>query len=248
MSRAQFEDLIAYVNCAGPMYGVQEMAFILYAVTKMHRPRIVVELGTGTGCFSFMIGTAMVEVGHGTLLSYDNGSQWEATRKLSRMSTYSADSSANYWTFLGNLAERFGVKERVSFHEMTVPPFPLPKVPIDMLVVDYSSGFETMSLILSNYLTAMESFSSIFIDGGASSYSGYSFLEKMILDLNNGKLPGNLTRWLSDDAIRRLDKKARATNFRMVHFTRQRERQNSTSWIVLEPVDTVPYPLIPMRW
>ena len=89
-------DLIQFVNQAGPAYGTENRAWFLYAITKMHRPGLAIELGTGLGTTAFAISQAMKQNGVGRLVSFDDGSHWQTTRAHPVVKAYGPHDQDSY--------------------------------------------------------------------------------------------------------------------------------------------------------
>lgn len=234
-------EVFDYAQRAGSMFGVEDLSVFLYALVKMHKPTLMVELGSGSGACSLLCAQAAVENGVGKVVSFDNGGQWRKIRVDPRLLPYGVDTGGTYQQFLHSLAQRFSVGAQVEYIESHFPPFPDVQ-DIDLLFVDYRDGIEVMSSVLAHFMLRMSTSASIFYDGGSSSTKSFLFLEKLVQDLNNNKFPeairkhvapGDTNAWLQFLQTRR---------FTLMHLTRQRRTQNSTSWIRLEPVDHVPYP------
>jgi hypothetical protein len=226
------------------MFGVEDLAVFLYALVKMHRPKLMVELGSGSGACALLCAQAMAENGGGKVLSFDNGAQWRRIREDRRLAPYGLETGGSYQQFLSSLARRFAVAEQLAFVEASFPPFPEIEGSIDLLFVDFRDGLEVISAILAHFLLRMSASASIFYDGGSSSAEGFLFLEKLVQDLNNNKFPENIRRYVARGSLDAWRELLHARRFTLMHLTRQRGTQNSTSWIKLEPVDYVPYPVV----
>ncbi len=229
------------------MYGVEDFAIFLYALTRMNKPKLMIELGSGSGACSLLCAHAMYENGSGMVISIDNGSQWDDIRNDRRLTLFNLETSGTYLSFLNHLAKKHSVDRYVSFVDSTFPPFSEPPGSVDFLFSDYDSSHESIAYLLSFYLPRMSFASSIFIDGGSSSYKSFLFLEKLIADLNNGKFPSTLSRLASEDSFNKWLELLHTRRFTLIHLTRQRPTQNSTTWIKIEPVDHRPYPTIQMH-
>lgn len=239
---ARFE-LFDYAQRAGQMFGVEDLAIFLYALVKMHKPKLIVELGSGSGACSLLCARAMAENGVGKIVSFDNGAQWRKIRSDSRLLPYGLDITGTYRQFLDSLAQHFSVSAQVEYTESHFPPFPEVEN-IDLLFVDYRDGLEVISSVLAHFMLRMSPNASIFYDGGSSSTKSFLFLEKLMQDFNNNKFPEAIRRHVSagdNDAWLRF---LHTRRFTLMHLTRQRRTQNSTSWIRLEPVDYMPYPVL----
>jgi predicted O-methyltransferase YrrM len=79
-------EIIKYINTKSKLnkdlkiseiYGTENFCYFLYSLIKMEQPKTVVELGSGFGIASFMIGQALKENNIGKLWTIDNGIEWE---------------------------------------------------------------------------------------------------------------------------------------------------------------------------
>lgn len=67
---------------AGEVYGSEDQAQLFYAVIKMQKPAVVVELGTALGVTSFWMAQAVKENGVGRVFTVDNGRLWQLAQAL----------------------------------------------------------------------------------------------------------------------------------------------------------------------
>jgi hypothetical protein len=234
-------ELFDYAQRAGSMFGVEDLSIFLYSLVKMHKPALMVELGSGSGACSLLCAQAAAENGIGKVVSFDNGTQWRKIRTDPRLRPYAVDTSGTYQQFLHSLARRFSVSERIEYIETHFPPFP-DLQDIDLLFIDYRDGIEVISSLLAHFMLRMSASASIFYDGGSSSAQSFLFLEKLVQDLNGNKLPEIIRRYAASQDIGAWLQFLHTRRFTLMHLTRQRRTQNSTSWIRLEPVDYVPHP------
>ncbi len=235
-------DLIQFVNQAGPTYGTENRAWFLYAITKMPRPDLAVELGTGLGTTAFAIAQAMKQNGAGRLVTFDDGSHWQMTRANSVVQTFGPQDQDSYSAFIGAMVGRFELADHLTFAERRLPPYPKPDKSIDLLFSDYRHDVPGLVDLFSVYLPLMSEASSIFIDSAATFHPAYTFLENLVEMLNRGRVP----RFLLDAS----DDPKYLTNrrFTLVHLTEPaKSEQNSMTWLKIEPVDIMPYPHAPVR-
>lgn len=240
------QDLFDYIENVGPLYGVEHFALFLYALIRMQRPQRFVELGTGSGAVALLGALAMCENGRGKVISCDNASQWLKLRERQQLAPYSALEAAGFHAFMEGLAARFGVSDRLTFLNHTFPPFPDDGGEIDILFADYESQPAAIAAIMAHYLPQMSASASIFIDGASTYLPAFLFLERLVDELNRGKVPASLLR--AGGRLEILSGLAHTRNFTLVHLTEDTPRvQNSTAWLKIEPVDHQPHPLTVMR-
>jgi predicted O-methyltransferase YrrM len=248
MSNDRRYELFDYVSRAGLIYGVEDFAFFLYALVRMQKPLLMLELGSGGGSCSLMCARAMQENGIGKVVSVDNGSQWERISTHPEIAPFKAGNSVSHQMFLRGLSERFGVQDSLTYLEATFPPFPELADKIDLLFSDYQSGPVPITAIVAHFLPRMAESASIFIDSASTGRTSFLFLEMLIGYLNAGKLPAALYRLIPEQSLADWIRLLHTRRFTLVHLAERKERdQNSTAWIKIEPVDFVPYPLTRMR-
>lgn len=238
--------LFEYVQEAGQMYGVEDIAIFLYSLARMHKPQLVVDLGSGCGACCLMCGAAVQQNGAGKVMSFDDGSQWASIRDDSRLSKFQYLNTSSYGEFLSSLISQFDLNNQIDIIAQHFPPFPDLPNKIDFLISDYDSSITSIIALLRHFLPKMSASSSIFIDGASSSIATYLFLERITSDLNAGKMPECLYDHVKDREAKKLIELIRLRRIILVHLTRQRDTQNSTAWLKLEPVDYAPFPRIAM--
>lgn len=69
-------------DVAGEVYGSEDQAQLFYAVIKMQKPSVIVELGTALGVTSFWMAQAVKENGAGRVFTVDNGLLWQLAEAL----------------------------------------------------------------------------------------------------------------------------------------------------------------------
>lgn len=242
------EQLFQYVQNVGPMYGVEDFSVLLYSLVKMQKSELVVELGSGSGCCSLLTAQAMKENCFGKIISFDNGSHWDRLCLRPELKQFEPNQSCSHAEFLTKMSKYFGVEQYVEYRTTTFPPFPqLEEKSIDILFVDYESHPAAIVAMLRHFMPKMAHASSIFIDGVATYLPSFLFLERLVSQLQAGKVPAaiadhcnpNLTYWIQYVSTHA---------FTLVHLNERKDRdQNSTTWLKIEPVDHLPHPITRMR-
>lgn len=243
-------DLYRFASDAGSVYGTEDFCFFLYSVVKMHKPQRVLELGTGTGVSSFWIARALRENGSGTLLTIDDGRQWDKVRQAPGLERYGAQGYASHRDFILAMAERFGVARELSLVTTSLPPYPEfdPGIEVDLLFSDFRHDPATVLALLAHFLPRMSEASSIFIDSASTAFASYLLLERLIEEFNVGRVPKELLTRLPEERAQDLASAVRSRRFTLVHLTEVKDRdQNGTAWIKIAPIDIVPYPRTRMR-
>lgn len=236
-------ELFDYLEEVGSAYGVENFSIFLYSLVKMQKPELLLELGSGTGACSLLAATGMKENNKGSVISADNGQQWAEIKKLTSIAKYLPREPITHIDYLRSLSEYFEVAERINYIDSQFPDFPDPKVLIDIIFVDYESQPAAIVQVLKYYLPKMNDCFSIFIDGVSTYLPSFLYIEQLVNQINDGKIPvalyssptgKSLCWWMEFAATRRL---------KLMHLTESiNRRQNSTIWIFCEPIDHRPYP------
>jgi Methyltransferase domain len=168
----------------------------------------------------------------------------------------------DYGEFMERMAATLGLSAHISFlaGELTladtVPvtaeshPLLAPALerPIDLLYADFDHYPHAILAILVKYLPLMSESSSIFVDSASTYLPSYLALEQTIDQLNRGKLPAIFLAGTTRSQQERLARIVATRRFTHVALPERKDRnQNGLSWIRIEPVSIVPYPLTQMR-
>jgi hypothetical protein len=254
---SNFQELLAARYQIGPIYGSEDICTLLYSLVRRERPEVVVELGTGMGVTTAWIAAAMKENGVGTVYTYDNGSHYDmpdvkhflattpsgAIESLTRIAKQDT-----YETFVTSLFDLCGVREHIKFRKADID-LDQPDVltsdfdrkPIDMLFSDYMHSPDMVQNIVRAFLPRMASTSSMFIDSASSHIPSFLTLERMIECFNQQKIPKRILHGMSETDAAITRRLLSESQFRLMHLMEKRDRtQNSTSWIRIEPIDTLP--------
>lgn len=82
---------------------------------------------------------------------------------------------------------------------------------------------------------------SLFIDSASTQRLSFLTLERLVDDLNRGKLPKPLIQLMRSKSVETLDALVKRSNFKLMHLIETHDRaQNSTAWLRIEPVDVEP--------
>src|SRR5918993_3889893 len=128
------EDLLAWNKLTGEYYGSQDQSIFFYSYSKMQRPEIVLELGSGLGHTALWIAQAIKENGSGHIWTVDNGARWPEILK------YLADSKSR----TDDLLRSFPIFREV--FDTHVPARPSPQD--DEYPSDYFTWLERVAVIL----------------------------------------------------------------------------------------------------
>lgn len=249
-----FERLSLMREQMGWIYGSEDLCVLLYSLVKRMQPDIVIELGTGFGVTTAWMAAAMKESGRGVLYTYDNGSHFESEpgqRFLQGLAVplqaiaSVRDERPDYRAFLANMLNWADVSDHVvvnqcdiDFKEVALSP--AFDVGVDIVFSDFNHSPESIQALLGAFLPRLADSASIFIDSASTQRLSYLTLEKIVVDLNNNKIPVGLLAGLSEAEEVALVRKVQRSRFRLMHLIEAHVRaQNSTTWISIEPVDIV---------
>lgn len=131
----------------GGRYGSEAQSLLFYSLVKMHKPKNVLELGTGLGVTAFWIAQALSENGNGHIWTIDDGSHWDgmihqlaeggdkesaASRLVNNIKgnstfNYLLDENAartpvpSYEALICQLAEQFSLNSHLTFMKGAIP-------------------------------------------------------------------------------------------------------------------------------
>ena len=259
--------LIELGNRLGFIYGSEDISIFLYSLIRREMPRNVVELGTGLGVSTFWMGQALKENGEGRLCTFDDASHWQDKSELARaieplrqFPPFSRlpEQSLDYEGFIRESTRLLGLSEVITFFKEEVDltneaaflakGYPFLSDPVDFVFADIQRGPDDILDVFSTFLPLAAESASIFIDSASTSLSGYLFLEKLIGQLNCGKVPRHFIMKKTPQQRRNIADLIQLRRFTLVHLVeRKRRNQNSTAWIKIEPIDYVPHPMTLMK-
>lgn len=120
--------------------------------------------------------------------------------------------------------------------------------PIDLLYADFDHYPHAILAMLAQYLPLMSEYSSIFVDSASTHLPSYLALEHTIEQLNRGKMPTIFVAGTNRVQRERLAEIIATRRFIHLALPERKDRnQNGLTWIKIEPVNIVPYPLTQMR-
>jgi hypothetical protein len=260
---AVFAQLVTLTEVIGPNYGSEGIAPFLYSTIRLQRSRHVVELGMGLGVSTLWMALALAQNGAGHLWTVEDSCQLDLQTRsgdgtaLERAAALVAELGFNMSgvtsaeEYIAALASHLQVENRLSFIGRTIDlerfkhfdDYAFSAQQIDLLFSDFLHGPEDIMRLLWHFLPRMSAASSIFIDSASSYWPSYLLLEQVVGQLNAGKIPQMLAGWGAQ-----LEEFVRTRRITLVHLTDpQRESQNATAWLKIEPVDVVPHPLTMMN-
>lgn len=265
-NKQTWDFLLALRDTIGSVYGSEDLAVLLYSLTKRERPQCILELGAGLGVCSFWMAHALRENGTGQLWSFDDGTHFGSCKDLHeglkqlgthlKLNTLFNDhlSYSDYFTEITSLLKLEKhltlILETINFERnMIKPHWPFLEQPIDWIFSDIQHGPKDIILLLAEFLPFLASCSSIFIDSASTSLVSYLALERTIEQLNRGHIPCQFLAIKSEKQRSRLFELVHQRKFTLMHLIERKNRaQNSTAWIRIEPIDFIPHPQTSMRY
>ena len=257
VKKLSISDILSYINhktkqrhggtreliTLGEMYGTEHFCLFLHSLIKLEKPRVVVELGTGSGGTAALCGLAVKELGRGHVWTVDDGAEWHQTRDDAQGALGYTAPDETHAAFMKKFLRRFALEKYVtcSSKRMTEQDFFSPGKPIDILFADAQSSSAIGCLhLLRYYLAKMSTHSSIFIDRASTINHAALFLNYLVGQLQAGKIPGELRTGTPPATLRRLQHLVETSKFTIIHLTEPRyrksnEMQNSRAWIKIEP-------------
>ena len=244
----RLKDSPVYQNELAAEYGTENFAYFLYALVKMAKPQVMLELGTGAGITSFMAAQAMKENGFGIVYTVDDASQWSDVAMFVR--DYFGVADLDYPTFIDLATRKFDLAEHVravSTHLATDTLYMPPGIDkLDMVYVDcLTTTVRDIGATMAFYLPRLKLYSSMFWDNASTHNHAFLFVEYVVKEFQAGRIPVFLQR-LSQQDVAALWTMVRTCKFTLVHLTddyrgKFNKLQNSRAWLKIEPNDFVPH-------
>lgn len=237
-------------DCVGSVYGTEDLSVFLYSLVKMKKWRNVLELGTGLGVTTFWLGQALRENARGRVVSIDDGRHFAPVERWSQVrSTLSANfpniKTATYFRYLRSMRAELGLGKEVAFVRQKIDAKRMPglfKGELDLVFSDFSHAPLDILEVLANFLPYLSTGGALFVDGASTNLSSCLLLEKIVDQLNQGRIPQILLEPGPRARLPRLRALVERSKFRLTHLVENKQRvQNSTAWLQVEPLDFVPY-------
>ena len=238
-----FGKLKEFSDRVGAAYGSEDLALFLYALIKMQKPQCILELGTGDGAATVWMAQALKENKVGKIITVDNGSQYEVGSHLAP-----DELKPTHREYFLHVLQKFNLEDYVSIISDSLPPFPIPAEPIDLIFADFDHGLLNVLEIFTSYLPFLNDTVSIFVDSASTFLPSYLLLERLVSDFNKGIVPATIISEMADDQKMKTVEWVKSSQFVLVHLTTAgKETQNSTAWIKVQPRDIVPWPTAAVR-
>ena len=222
------------------VYGSEKFAHFIYSHILMQQPKTIIELGTGLGTTSLMMAQAAKETGCGMVYTLDDGRDWN------NMSIWLHDKFKDHSTYFEDLVKKMKVDKFIKLvnHNLNLTGLRFnPTGSGDLVYADATpAGAPGCIDVLHAYLPIMAPNSSIFIDRASTVNHSYLLLERIIEQLNGGKIPSILLKQQSPLGEHVLRRCVAQSKFTLIHLTEKNANkvnraQNSVAWIKIEPVD-----------
>ena len=259
---ADFRDLTKLLRLRavlGPFYGSEDLCLLLYSLVRRERPQTVVELGTGLAVTTLWMAQAIRENRYGHVYSIDDLRQGPVVIKFLEKNREAlhglipVDDGTTFRDYLERVTETCGLSPFVTYRDATMAPDAGPLLseaavdfgpaPIDILFADFKHDPDSIMRILTFFLPRMAECSSIFIDSASTTINAFLMLERLVSQLNSGKVPQAFLAAGSEEQRSALIRIVAQRQFRLTHLIERKARtQNSTAWLRIEPVDWKPHP------
>ncbi len=245
----RLKDSSEYKHELAQEYGTENFSLFLYALVKMAKPKVLLELGTGAGVTAFLAAQAMKENGFGTVYTVDNVSQWSDTKAY--IQEYFQLKEVDYPTFIQLALRTFGLEQHLRYANVDISaerPYMPPGVDkLDMVYIDcLGANVQNVANTLAYYLPRMNVYSSVFWDCTSTVNHTFLFFTYAVRELNAGKIPVFLLRGLNPQELSALEVLVRNCKFTLVHLTddsrgKVNKHQNSRTWLKIELNDFIPH-------
>lgn len=237
----------------GRIHGSDEICLLLYSMVKRDKPRVIVELGTGLGVTSAWMAAALRENQVGRLYTYDNGDHYKqdgVQAFIAKMdgplaALAALANKASFGEFIGTLLDLGQVAGEVDFNEAWIERErvlgDIEGQPIDMVFSDFNHSPEAIQHIIGGFLPSMATTSSLFIDSAPTHLPSFHALTNLVGILQSGRIPQSIRQTMGTTELERATELVSTSRFTLQHLVENSNRaQNSTAWLRIEPIDTLP--------
>lgn len=213
-------ELLKYIKHNGIAYNTEDSSLFFYALTKMKHYKRFVEFGTGLGCTSLAVASAMKENGVGKCITFDNGREYGHPRNESDTKSYSE--------FINEMVKKLEIQDHFVLSNKEID-FHITDELVDCVFSDFDRSVDTIEKLMEWAMYSMSDYSSIFIDGLSNYPEGFYYTRLLIKALNENKPPNFL-----------LDNKKFIEEHNFSLTTIRKQDKNNTGqggmcWIKIEP-------------
>lgn len=226
-------------------YGTEYFSLLLYSLIRMQRPKNILEIGSGYGTASTLMGQALKENKKGKIWCIDNQHDWITMKNNLKLIGENYDSYEEYFIYIINKFQLNDYMEYINFDIdfRSQSKFFSINEPIDILFSD-AEGSDPIGIAktLSFYLPRMSKYSDIFIDRASTIHHSFMTLEFIVNHLQRGNIPEIFLESKTDDEIEKFFNFVRRSKFTLINIAESPEKksnnlQNSTAWLKIEPID-----------
>jgi predicted O-methyltransferase YrrM len=248
--------LLTTTDVIGSEFNTQAFALFLYALARMQRPAIALELGTGFGITSYWLALAARENGSGHVYTIDDARFLTGERFVRAMRGLLAAGvldrvPATSGDYFREMTGRLGLTSAITHIDRGIDltaadhfsGYPFAGQPVDLVFADFAHGPDAVLLLVAHLLPLLSPGGSIFIDSASTYWPSYLLLEQITAMFNRGEVPESLSRRGHD-----LERHVRRRRFTLIHVTKQDDSaQNGVAWLKMDPIDIIPHPMTAMR-
>jgi hypothetical protein len=244
--------LLALNDAVGHVFGSEHTSLLLHTLARMHRPNVIIELGTGLGITSLWLAEAarLNNVGH--VWSVDDHELQAKRADLFQGIAFALGLEPSAGDIYSQSAEELDLASWVTFTKANIDLKNISWLervtvePIDMLFSDFNHGPGAILDLFANLLPRMSPTSSLFIDSAPTHFTSFLLLNEVLRHIQKGRVPEMLESRSSD--AQRLRLFVKRCRFELVHLTERNDRaQNSMAWLRISPHDLRPHPMARMR-
>lgn len=227
-------ELMRITKKYGYIYGSELISQQLYLLIKREKLKNIIELGTGLGVSSVWMGRALLENGEGILKTFDNLNHSEKLKEL-ELSQEKVISENIKQLNLSNTILFY--KCSIDFENKEFQNNLLDTNGIDLIFSDFSHGIADIQDIFKMFLPYLDKSMHIFIDSVPNNDNSKKYLDELIVNLNNSKIPDFFYTQNSKTDVWKSIQNILSSNFSLQHIVEKDiKHQGSTSWITIKKV------------
>lgn len=227
-------ELLKVSHKYGDIYGSELISQQLYILIKREKLKNIVELGTGLGIGSIWMGKALQENKSGVLNTFDN---FEHSNELKKFGLNQEEVIHNNINSL-ELTEVIKVnKTNINLEEKNFQKHFLEMNSIDLVFSDFAHGIVDIQNIFKTFLSFLGDTMHIFIDSVPDNLEAKYYLNELIEDFNNSKIPSFLYDLEDKEKIWQSIQNILCSKFILQHIEEKGiQHQGKTSWITIKKI------------